>query len=180
MTAKHTRSRLYGSARHDVQANSREIVSLPGMVRYSRFVHLLPDRLLCCGGEGSQYGCSGRRRLGEVAPVCLLVGEGPAEGNLLDLGLGETGPHDELPGTPRIGHNEGARCLRVGRSDMSLRLNHPAHERECRVALTGGPDGEGLSLRACLVRFKLLSKPPRQQPERLKDRWCTSLSGTRA
>jgi hypothetical protein len=101
MTSKHTRSRLYGSVRHDVQAHGREVVSLAGMERQSRFVHLLPDCLLCRGGEGPQYGRRGRRRLGEVAPVGLLVGERPAEGDLLDLGLGETNPYDELQDAPQ-------------------------------------------------------------------------------
>src|SRR5215218_475059 len=66
----------------------------------------------------------------------------PAKGNLLYLGFGEAGPHHQLSDAPRIGHGEGAGRLRVGRRNMSLCFQYPAHERESRVAFAGCPDGE--------------------------------------
>src|SRR3712207_8739241 len=60
-------------------------------------------------------GRQGRRRLGEEAQVVVLIDKGAPKRDLFDLGLGEAGPHDELPDTPRIGHGEGAGGLGVGR-----------------------------------------------------------------
>src|SRR5918997_4149774 len=109
-----------GSVSQHVQAGGREIVSLPRSVRPSRFVHLLPNRVLHFGRKGAQDGRGRRRRLGDIAPVGILVGERPAKGNLLYLGFGEAGPNHQLSDAPRIGHGEGAWGLRLGRRNMSL------------------------------------------------------------
>src|SRR5918997_5477453 len=128
--------------RHGVKAYGREVVSLARSVRPSRFVHLLPNRVLHFRRKGPQDGRGRRRRLGDITPVGILLSEWPAKGNLLYLGFGEAGSNHQLSDASRIGHGEGAGRLRVGWWNMSLGLQHSTHERESRVAFAGGPDGE--------------------------------------
>src|SRR5918994_7858204 len=117
-----TRICRFGSelVRHGVKAYGREVVSLARSVLPSRFVHLLPNRVQHFVRKGPQDGRGGRRRLGDITPVGILLGERPAKGNLLYLGFGEAGTHHQLSDAPRIGHGEGAWGLRFGRRNMSL------------------------------------------------------------
>src|ERR671921_2173210 len=131
-----------GSVRHGVKTCGREVVSFARSVRPSRFVHLLTNRVLHFGRKRPKDGRGGRRRLGDITPVGILLGEWPAKGNLLYLGFGEAGSNHQLSDASRIGHGEGAGRLRVGWWNMSLGLQHSTHERESRVAFAGGPDGE--------------------------------------
>ena len=131
-----------GSVRHGVKAYGREVVSLARSVWSSRFLDLLPNFVLHVGRKGPQDGRGGCGRLAQIAPVSILVGEWPAKGNVLYLGFGEACTHHQLSDAPRIGHGEGAWRLRVGWWNMSLGLQHPAHERESRVAFAGCPHGE--------------------------------------
>src|SRR5829696_3273327 len=130
------------SARHGVQANGQEVVTLTRAERLSRFMHLLPDLCLYRERKSLQDRRDGSCCLGKEAPVVIAVGKGPAKRDLLDLGLGEAGPHKESPDAPRISHGKDARRLGVGRRNMSLCYQDPAHQRRPRVALGGGPDGE--------------------------------------
>src|SRR5215208_1357683 len=130
------------SVRHGVEACGREVVSLARPVRPSRFVHLLSYLRLLLRRKRPKDGRGGRRRLGDITPVGIPVGESPAKSNLLYFGFSEAGPHHELSDAPRIGHGEGVGCLGVRRRNMPLRFQYPAHERESRVAVAGRPDGE--------------------------------------
>ncbi len=107
-----------GSARHDIQANSREVVTLTRTERISRFVHLPPDLRMYLGSKSLQDRGDSSCYLGKEASVVILVSKGPAKGDLLDLGLGEAGSHDQLPDAPRISHGEDAGCLGVRRRNV--------------------------------------------------------------
>src|SRR5829696_1542761 len=85
-----------GSARHSVQAHGPEVISLARMERPGRFVHLFSNRGLSFGRKRPQDGRDGSCCLGQEAPVVIAVGKSPAKGDLLDLGLGEAGSHNQL------------------------------------------------------------------------------------
>src|SRR5215203_2059663 len=131
-----------GSARHSVQAHGPEVVSLARMERPGCFVHLFSNRGLSFGRKGPQDGRDGSRYLGQEAPVVILVGKGPAKGDLLDLGLGKAGSHNQLPDAARISHGEDARPTGVGGRNMSLGHQDPSYQRRPRVALGSSEDGE--------------------------------------
>src|SRR3712207_7203618 len=69
------------------------------------------------------------------SPVGVPVREGPAEGDLFDLQLGETRPQDELADAVRIGHGESAGSLGVGQRNMSLRSEEHTSELQSRQYL---------------------------------------------
>src|SRR5215212_1896986 len=109
-----------GLVRHGVKAYGREVVSFARSVRPSQFVNLLTNLVLHFGRKDPQDGRGGGRRIGDITPVGIPVGEWPAKGNLLYLGLCEAGTHHQLSDVPRIGHGEGAGRIRVRRRNMSL------------------------------------------------------------
>jgi hypothetical protein len=113
-----------GSVRHGVHTNGREVVTLARTERLSRFMYLHPNLCLYLRRKSPQDRRDASRYLGKEAPVVIAAGKGPAKGNLLDLGLGEAGPYDQLTNVPWISHGE-ARFLAVGRRNMSLRHQDP-------------------------------------------------------
>src|SRR3712207_2659833 len=104
------------------------------MARPGRLVHPPPEGGAGFFRKGSQDWREGRRRLGKEAQVIVLVGKGAAKDDLLDLGLGEACPLDDLPDAARIRQGEGAWGPGLGRRNVSQLSKDLARHRERRVA----------------------------------------------
>ncbi|MGW6694422.1 class I SAM-dependent methyltransferase [Rhodococcus sp. NPDC054953] len=102
-----------------------------------------------------------------IAAFAELVGDGPAEGVVVDVGCGLGGITADLTarGLEVIGVDPSRGMLDIARRD------HPHLEFACDDALLGSVDFGGRPVRAILARYSLIHVPPADVPAVLA-RWA--------